>query len=315
MSESLPKRGSMAMLDKVLELRKALPAKVRPRTAENKPGALIDFRGIAKEYFIVGDLHANLHNFKCILETDDIENKLDQDKAILILVGDVIHDDRTGYLTEMEPSLELLELVLECMVRWPQNFIFLQGNHDTFNHLLVKSGIKQAKYFDEFLVAHRGEEYRNKVEELFNTLPLFIMADAFLCVHAGPVRGGCTRDHLIEIRRYETDAFQLMWNRINTIGSLANNKEYTEDDINKTKELLGVDPDIYFIVGHNPLYNLGGDESVWFNIMGAKNYIIIYSSVQETCPIIKFSKNSYEHELIHVDLKIQKSRFFLGDIY
>jgi len=315
MNTNIPEKGSIELVNMVLDLQAALPPKVRPRTADKIPGALVDLRGIDKEYFIVGDLHANVHNYKCILETDDLEGKLDRDEAILILVGDVIHDDRTGHLTEMDTSLELLELVLESMARWPKNMIFLQGNHDTFNHLLVKSGIKQAKYFDEYLLANRGEEYRDKINQLFYNLPLFIMADAFLSVHAGPIRGGASREHLIEIRRYENEAFQLMWNRINTIGSLANKKEYTEEDIIKTKELLGVNPDIYFIVGHNPLYNYGGDESVWFNVMGAKNYIIIYSSVQDTCPIIKFEKGGKDHILLHADLKIKKSKFFLGDIY
>lgn len=315
MNGSIPPKGSTELLEQVLNIHRSSPDSLRPKTADGKPGALLDFRGVQKQFFLLGDLHANVHNFKCILETDDLTGKLNSGEAVLLMVGDIVHDDRTGYLTQMEPSIELLELVMEAMVRWPQQVFFLQGNHDTFNPMLVKSGIKQGKLFDEFLVKERSQQYRDLIGEIFDTLPLFAMADQFLMVHAGPIRGGCTREHLIEVRRYESDAFQLMWNRINTIGSVANNKEYTEDDIIKTRQLLEVSPDIYFVVGHNPLFERGGDESVWFNVMGAKNYIILYSGVHHLCPILRFTPDKPDPTVLYADLKITQSRFVLGDIY
>jgi hypothetical protein len=311
------KEGILSVAD-IKQIEKAqlnLPKKMRPHTADGHGGALLDLRGIKKDVYILGDLHANLHNFTCACETDDMLKKVHNGEAILLSLGDLIHDDRTGHLTEMEPSLEMLEAFYVEMKKSPEHIFYMQGNHDTFNPLLVKSGIKQAEMFANYVIDQRGKKYYEALDEFMHNLPLFVIADSFVSTHAGPIRGGADYSHLVEIRRYESEAFQLMWNRINLIGSEPNRKEYAASDVKKQKEILELEDDHYFVVGHNPLHDRGGGDSIWFNIMGVQNHIILISSMPDKCPMIKFSAGKKQHELLYADLKLEKSKFFLGDIY
>jgi hypothetical protein len=292
---------------------RAIPQGIRPRTIDNEAGGVLDLTNAGKDIYILGDLHGTINNLKASLETDQLEQKLQEDQAILLLLGDLIHDDRVGSLTNMQPSLDTLEYTIELILRFPHNVFILRGNHDTFDEQVIKNGIPQAELFRKYLLEHRGEEYVQAVQEFFSSLPLVFLADAFLAIHAGPVRGGASREHLVEVYRYEDEMFQLMWNRINQIGSVPNNKEYGPDDIHKAKELLGYNSESYFIVGHNPLLDRGGDDSIWFDVMGVKNYIITYNALPESCPILLFRNGEMKHILLYADLKIKKPRFVLGD--
>lgn len=302
-------------LEKAIELTTNIPEKIRPRMVGGRPGGLLDFSGVDKDFYVVADLHSNIKNFKAILETDNLKQRLIDDEAIFVILGDAVHEDRTGYLTEMGPGTELMELIIELIIELPDNIFFTRGNHETFDEQLSKNGIRQGKVFSDYVETHRSAEYRDLLQDFFDSVPLFVIADKFLGVHAGPIRGGCTREHLIEVFRYDSDVMQLTWNRINQIRSMPNNREYTDFDIDKTRELIGKDDSCYFIVGHNPLLDRGGGDSIWFNVEGTTNYIIIYNALPEVCPILKFTPDSDEYILLYADLKIKKPKFVLGDYY
>jgi hypothetical protein len=302
-----------ATIETAVEHIRNIPEEIRPRTVDGEAGGLLDLTDSGKDVYVLGDLHGMVNNLKASLETDQLEQKLEEDRAVLLLLGDLIHDDRVGNLTNMQPSLETLEYTVELVNRFPTNVFIIRGNHDTFDEQIVKNGIPQAEMFRKYLEEQRGGEYVDAVNEFFSALPLVFLSDAFFAIHAGPVRGGASREHLIEIYRYEQEMFQLMWNRINQIGSVPNKKEYGPADIAKAKELLGYDDDAYFIVGHNPLLDRGGDDSIWFDVMGVKNYIITYDALPESCPILLFRDGEQQHILLYADLKIKKPRFVLGD--
>lgn len=292
-----------------------LPEQLRPRTTDGEAGGLIDLSGTDKEVYIMGDVHGNLHNLKMAFETDELMGKIQRNEAVLILLGDLVHEDRVGYLTEMQPSLSIFEFVVHLINQYPGNIIYTMGNHDTFDPYLTKSGIKQGLYFYQAILDSRDEEYAGLMQEMFESLPVMVQHDQFLAVHAGPIRGGCTREHVVEIKKYPEDYWQLIWNRMNMIGSIPNRKEYDHNDIEATREAFGKDQSCYFIVGHNPLFDRGGSDSVWFNVMGVPNYVILYSAHPEMCPMMKFEPGNGVHSLLNVDLKLYKSRFALGDIY
>lgn len=293
---------------------KSIPEEIRPKTADGDPGAVIDFTESDKDFYVLGDVHGTWNNIKASLETDQMEEKLQNDEGVLLLLGDLVHDDRVGELMNMQPSLETLDYIFNLINRFPRNVFIIRGNHDTFDPFVSKNGIQQAKEFKKYLLAQRGEEYVNLVEEFFTSMPLVFLADSFFAIHAGPIRGGATKEHLIEIHRYDSEMFQLMWNRINQIGSEPNNKEYGPKDIETTKNLLGYDSDTYFVVGHNPLLERGGEDSIWFDVVGVKNYIITYNALPESCPILLFKNGQKKHILLYADLKIKKPRFVLGDL-
>ncbi|THB62579.1 MAG: metallophosphoesterase [Spirochaetaceae bacterium] len=290
-----------------------LPVTIRPKTVDGRPGGVIDFSRTNKDVYILGDIHGMVGNLRATLETDGLEDRLANNSAVLLLLGDIVHDDRVGHLTEMDSSLETLDELFKLINRFPRNVFSIRGNHDTFDRQVSKSGIRQAELFHIFLEQERGKEYADLVETFFDLMPLAFLGQQFFSFHAGPIRGGATREHLIEISRYGQDMFQLMWNRINQIGSVPNNKEYGPEDIAITKELLGYEDDAYLVVGHNPLLDRGGDDSIWFNVMGVKNYVITYNGLPDRCPVLIFRNGQKDHQLQYADLKIQKSRFVLGD--
>ena len=186
------------------------------------------------------------------------------------------------------------------------------GNHDTFDPNLSKSGIQQGQLFYEAAVGGRGEAYAEAVQTIFDSLPLFVIHRHFLATHAGPVRGGITRLELINCRHYPDFVWQMTWNRINDTHSNPNMKEYGPQDLDDQRRILKCPPDTPVIVGHNPLYKWGGDDSIWINVLGAHDYVIICNNLPTKCPYLSFDGSS-DYEVKYADLKLKKRRFVLDD--
>lgn len=264
--------------------------KNRPRNTEGNPGGLVELP-VDQKCIIVGDLHACLENLKSIIGHQGNEQDLRSGKAMLVLIGDTVHKDKTGELREMGSSLEMLEYVFNLFKQFGERIVYLRGNHDSFDENLVKSGIQQGLEFRKYVISQRGEEYAELVEQFFLALPVFAIGAGFVIAHAGPVRAGTYRDELIEIYSDLDKYHQLMWNRINEFRGTPNNKEYAEYDIRKTLEKLELPEDTHFIVGHNPLWNTGNDTGVWMDALGIKNHHILYSGCNTRVPYILFHKN------------------------
>ncbi|GAB1483622.1 hypothetical protein MASR2M78_24380 [Treponema sp.] len=270
-----------ALVEKAIEVSAQWPG--RAKDDEGSPGGLIL---LPKELrpIIIGDLHGNLQNLKAIMADRDNKADLDAGKALLIFLGDSVHDDRTGHMREMEGSVAILEYILHLIVDYPKNVYYIRGNHDTFDHRLRKSGIAQGIEFRDALVAAQGEEYAVAIGKFFESLPLFIIADAFAITHAGPPRGGLVREEIINIKKYPEKYHQLMWNRVNEYHGNPSPKEYGEKDLRLMLELLDLPADLPFIVGHNPLWNDGNKTGVWMNVIGIKNHHILYSGSGSRAP-------------------------------
>jgi hypothetical protein len=78
---------------------------LRPLSTDGRPGGLIEFPAREKrEFIIIGDLHGNHKNLRAILEDGRNMENLRQDKAVLLFLGDAVHNDRSGFVYEMESS-------------------------------------------------------------------------------------------------------------------------------------------------------------------------------------------------------------------
>lgn len=271
----------VALVEKAIETCGRWPGRLLD--SENRPGGLIDFPSKLRP-IIVGDLHANLDNLIAIIDHEHNREDLDEGKAALILVGDAVHDDRTGHMKEMDGSIEILDYLLRLIVERPQNVYYIRGNHDTFDERLRKSGIAQGLEFKNALLAREGAEYVEAVDRFFLALPMFIIGEGFVITHAGPPRGGLVREELIDIRRYPEKYHQLMWNRVNEFHGNPSPKEYGEKDLRLVLFQLGLPELTPFIVGHNPLWSDGNRTGVWLNVIGMKNHHIIYSGSGSRAP-------------------------------
>lgn len=95
-----------------------------------------------KEYFVIGDLHADLKTFRQILEAVDFKNKFNE--INLIFLGDYV--DRGAARTELINIIMLLKYFL------PNNIYLLRGNHE----LYIKDN---NKYLSPMLGASRDSNY------------------------------------------------------------------------------------------------------------------------------------------------------------
>lgn len=240
---------------------------------------------------IVGDLHGAVNNLKEIVNHDGNLERIKSGKAMLLIIGDALHNDQTGQMLEMQSSIDSLEYVLSLICEFPDNVMYIRGNHDTFDDRLKKSGIAQGAEFRKFLVKNADEQCADELESFFESLPMFIIGKGYVITHAGPVRHGITREELINVYYDINSYMQLMWNRIHEFRGNPSLKEYGEDDIKDMLAKLKLPPDTHFIVGHNPLWNTGETSGVWMNVLGIKNHHIIYSNLQTRAPYLVYEND------------------------
>ena len=291
----------------------SIDKKIRPVNSKKEPGGLIEYpEDDSREMIIASDIHTNKRNLKAILQHSKNLYKLKKNEAVLILLGDIVHDERTGHLKEMYSSIEIMDIVIHLINKYPDNIIYILGNHDTLSPQLTKSGILQGVLYHEELIHHRGEAYAELINKFFDSLPVFLKHKYFMAVHAGPVRGGIGKAELINIKTYPDCQHQLTWNRINEIHSTPSRKEYSPQDLDDLRSTLHTPENISVIVGHNPMWKWGGNDSVWVDPLQTHDHIILYSGAERICPYISV-KNSFKYEIKYANLKLKKSRFVLGD--
>ncbi len=258
--------------------------KNRPKDRNGNPGGLLDLSSVKKEAIIIGDLHGAIDNLKVIIEKN--KKKIKSGKSFVIILGDGEHNDQTGHMREMDTSLEVMEEIFSLILTYKENILYIRGNHDTFDERLAKSGIKQGLEFKNYLLEHRGEKYVEAMEQFFDALPYFIIGSGWVITHAGPVRGGATREELINIADNEDYRFQLVWNRLHEFRGTPSLKEYGEHDIRQMLKRLNLPEETPFIVGHNPMWGTGNMTGIWRDIIGIKNHIILYCSIGSPAPYL-----------------------------
>ena len=290
----------------------AFDGALRPLSSDGGPGGLIEFPAREKrEFIIIGDLHGNHKNLRAILEHDGNLKKVEQDKAVLLFLGDAVHNDRSGFVYEMESSIETMDIIIGLINDFPQNVIYLLGNHDSFRPELSKMGIQQGLLYRDALQAARGAQYVDAMQDFFDALPLFVIHKRFLAVHAGPARGGLTRLELVNVRHFQNLVWQLTWNRLNETRSTPSMKEYGPEDLDATRKLLGCPAEIPIIVGHNPMWKWGDQDSIWIDALGARNHVILYDTLETKCPYLSVKGGPYAVK--YADLGIIPRRFVLDD--
>ncbi|MBN1243314.1 MAG: metallophosphoesterase [Spirochaetales bacterium] len=302
-----PKRyEGLALVERAIEVALSYPG--RPKDSLGRPGGLLDLPVDLKP-IIVGDLHANVEHLKAILKHHGNEDGVAAGKACVLIVGDTVHDDRTGCMKDMTGSLSMLEEVLSLLVRYPGRIYYLKGNHDTFDERLRKSGIAQGMEFRKALQTAKGADYVAAVQRFFDSLPQFAIGPGFVVTHAGPPRGGCDRRDLIDIASNPDLQMQLMWNRVNEFHGMPSAKEYGAADIAVTLERLGLPADTHFIVGHNPLWGDGGRTGVWPDVIGIKHHHIIYSGSGSRAPYFTLENG---HLVVRLSVDPEPEVYYYG---
>ncbi|MGO9310435.1 MAG: metallophosphoesterase [Spirochaetia bacterium] len=286
---------------------------LRPRASDGAPGGLVEFpRTEKREFIIIGDLHANVRNLQAILKDDDTLVKVKQDKAVLLFLGDAVHNDKTGFTYAMDSSIEIMDIIIGLINEFPGNVLYLLGNHDSFAPELSKLGIQQGLLYREALLQARGKQYVALMQEFFDALPLFIIHRYFLAVHAGPARGGMTRTELVNVRHFENYLWQLTWNRLNETRSTPSMKEYGPEDLDEARRLLGCPKNIPIFVGHNPMWKWGEEDSIWIDALGCHDHVILYATLDTKCPYVSVHGSS-AYRVKYADLGLKARHFVLDN--
>ncbi|WP_319560539.1 metallophosphoesterase [Marispirochaeta sp.] len=258
------------------------------------PGGLIDLSKNRLPVIVIGDLHGAVDNLAKIVEHEGNDKALKNGKAILVIIGDSVHNDQTGYMKEMESSYKILELTFKIINTYKDSVIYIRGNHDTFDERISKSGIRQGAELQAYLEKNCGKEYVKATEEFFESLPYFIIGDTYVITHAGPIRNGASRNELINIADNEDYRRQLVWNRVHEFRGTPSLKEYGAEDIKKMLEKLKMPPESYFIVGHNPMWHTGNLTGIWWDVTGIKNHIILYTNIGTRAPYLYIEDGKVE---------------------
>jgi hypothetical protein len=293
----------------VLSFDKAL----RPPDSNGRPGGLIEFAKTEKrEFIIIGDLHANITNLQAILNDSGNIEKVRKDKAVLLFLGDAVHNDKSGFTYAMDSSIEIMDIILGLINEFPRNIVYLLGNHDSFAPELSKLGIQQGLLYRQALLNARGKAYVAAMQDFFDALPLFVIHKYFLAVHAGPTRGGITRNELVNVRHFENYLWQLTWNRLNETRSTPSMKEYGPDDLDETRRLLGCAREIPIFVGHNPMWKWGDEDSIWIDALGCHDHVILYATLDTRCPYLSV-QGSFTYDVKYAALERKERHFVLDD--
>ena len=307
------KPAPLSVLREAIRCVRSIDPPLRPRASDGEPGGLIEYPKTDKrEVIIIGDLHANVRNLQAILKDSGNLEKVEKDKAVLLFLGDAVHNDKSGFTYEMDSSIEIMDIILGLIVEHPGNVVYLLGNHDSFAPELSKLGIQQGLIYRDAVEKARGRTYVAAMQELLDSLPLFVIHRSFLAVHAGPARGGLTRTELVNVRHFENLVWQLTWNRINETRSTPSMKEYGPEDLDEQRRLLGCPRNIPIIVGHNPMWKWGEGDSIWTNVLGCHDHVILHATLDTKCPYISVTSSS-AYTVKYADLQLKERRFVLDD--
>lgn len=257
---------------------------MRPLTADGRPGGLVDLQQRAVPV-IVGDLHAQVDNLLKILSENCLIGCLRSKSATLVLLGDAIHSEILEEMEDMDSSILMMDLIFTLKLRFPKNFFYIRGNHDSFSHDISKNGISQGILMRDRLLKLRGQEYVDEMENYYSKLPYIVRSPYFYACHAAPPRSETSFEDLINIIDNPTLQNEVTRNRLQRPHYLSG---YNKSDIKRFRQTLNIPKNVPFVVGHTPLDPFG---SIWKNVGAIKNHHIIFSAHQEGATILQQIKD------------------------
>ena len=265
----LPADEALALIGEVNQLMEQ--EALRPRDSRGLPGGLLRLPAEPTP-IVVADLHAQVDNLLVILSHNGFLHALEKGEACMVILGDAVHSERDGQLDQMDDSMLIMDLIFRLKLRFPENFFFIRGNHDSFGEEISKGGVPQGMFWRRALKKARGKDYRKAMQRYYDLLPYIVASPDFCATHAAPPRSKVSADMLVDIASYPGLIPELITNRMarpNRPGG------YTKGDVRRLRKTLELPPGTPFIVGHTPM---DMTETYWLNVGAAENHHILYSA-------------------------------------
>jgi hypothetical protein len=265
----LPADEALALIEKVNQLMEH--EVMRPRDSRGLPGGLLQLPADLTP-IVVADLHAQVDNLLVILSHNGFLHALEKGEACMVILGDAVHSERDGQLDQMGDSMLIMDLIFRLKLRFPENFFFVRGNHDSFGEEISKGGVPQGMFWRRALKKARGKNYRKAMQRYYDLLPYVVASPDFCAAHAAPPRSKVSADMLVDVTKYPGLITELITNRM-----LRPNRPggYTKGDVKRFRKALELPPGTPFIVGHTPM---DLTETYWLNVGAAENHHILYSA-------------------------------------
>jgi len=243
----------------------------RQKDSLGNPGCLLELPDHLTPV-LVGDLHAQLDNLLRVLSENAFMEGLEKGTAALIILGDAVHPEEPGRLEEMDSSLLMMDLIFRLKIKYPEQVFYIVGNHDSFQHELMKQGVPQGLLWEKHVIASRGEEYKEQLELFYQQSPLLVLSRDFIACHAGPARRKISRQTLVDAHQFPDIVHDMTWSRIRTPAFPAG---YTRSDVRQFRKGLEVSSELPFIVGHHPFTE---DDTLWLNAGRINQFHILISA-------------------------------------
>jgi hypothetical protein len=253
-------------------------APFRSEDASGLPGGLVELPHEITP-LIVGDLHTNLDNLLTVLTSSRHLDHVEEGTAAVVLLGDAVHLDEGPDLAAMDDSVLMMDVVHSLMLAFPDRFIYVRGNHDSFSHEVTKGGVAQGQAWRQRLEELRGATYVQEMVRFYELLPYVVMSEDFVACHAGPPLGKVSRKRIIEIRERRRLRHELTWNRLRRPSNPAG---YTKREVKAFRNALDLPGSAPLIVSHNPQSD---GKTVWLNLGGVKNHHVVYSAKRDEVAI------------------------------
>ncbi|MDJ0740026.1 MAG: metallophosphoesterase [Gammaproteobacteria bacterium] len=267
--DPLPPDEALTLIEDVIALMKH--EAYRPLDSRGVPGGLLELPARLTPV-IVADLHAQIDNLLVILSHNGFLRGMEKGEACMIVIGDAVHSERDGLLDNMDDSMLMMDLIFRLKLRFPENFFFLRGNHDSFSEEVAKLGVPQGQLWKRALRKERGKEYRKAMQRYYDLLPYVVVSDDFVAAHASPTRTKISREMLIDIHRYPGLIPEIINNRLQRPSRPGG---YTKGDVRRFRKRLDLTADVPFVVGHTPMDQVN---THWLNVGEAENHHILYSA-------------------------------------
>lgn len=242
----------------------------RPKDSRDEPGGLIELPP-ENATIVIGDLHTQINNLLKVLSENHILEGLEKGTVNLVLLGDAPHSEVEGELEEMDSSVLIMDFIIRLKLRFPGNFFYLRGNHDSFDPEISKNGVPQGALFRRHLKKLRGKDYTVEMERFFNLLPYIAKSDGLIACHAGPPSSDMKYKDIIDLRHKPNRANEIISSRLKRPSKPGG---YSKGDVKRFRKSLEVIKRTPLIVGHTPLSSHG---SVWLNVGEIEGHHIIYS--------------------------------------
>ena len=114
--------------------------------SQNRSAPVIDLRESKQEIIVVGDLHGRIDNLNALLKHDSNWEKVVNNKAKLIFLGDLVHPEQYPF-DDMKTSIILLNWFMQLKIICPEGVDWIVGNHDPIFENTYKGGVNQSEVF------------------------------------------------------------------------------------------------------------------------------------------------------------------------